>query len=362
MAGRTAIGLDIGTSGVRVAQLRFGRGAVTLERFGQVALPDGAVRDGEVADPAAVAVAIRQLWAHTRVSGKKVLLGVASGRVIVRQVDLAWLPPSELRRSLPFQVADILPMPVEAAVLDFYPLQELPRGDGVGRAVRGLLVAASRETVDATVQAVQRAGLTPMSVDLTSFAILRALGPGSDGSADGGAAGEDPEALVDVGAKVTNVVVHQGGVPRFVRILPMGGQHVTDAVAERAGLPPQQAEALKHELGLGLGPHAFTAEGQAAARAVEDATSALVGEVRTSLTYYAAAGAAAPVNRIVLTGGGARLAGLPERLQAAADVPVVLGTPIAALRLGATGLSEEQLREVSPLTTVPVGLALGAAR
>ncbi|MDP9399349.1 MAG: type IV pilus assembly protein PilM [Actinomycetota bacterium] len=358
MAGRTAIGLDIGTSGVRVAQLRFGRGTVTLERFGQVVLPDGAVRDGEVADPAAVAVAIRQLWAHTRMSGKKVLLGVASGRVIVRQVDLAWLPPSELRRSLPFQVADILPMPVEAAVLDFYPLEELPRRDGVGRAVRGLLVAASRETVHASVQAVQRAGLTPISVDLTSFAILRALGSGQDG----GSAGEDAEALVDVGAKVTNVVVHQGGVPRFVRILPMGGQHVTDAVAERAGLPPEQAEALKHELGLGLGPHVFTAEGQAAARAVEDATSALVGEVQTSLTYYAAAGAAAPVSRIVLTGGGARLAGLPERLQAAADVPVVLGTPIAALRLGAAGLSEEQLREVSPLATVPVGLALGAAR
>ena len=357
MAGRTAIGLDIGTSGVRAAQLRFARGSVTLERFGQVALPEGAVRDGEVSDPAAVAAAIRQLWAYTKIPGKKVVLGVASGRVVVRQVDLAWLPPSELRRSLPFQVADVLPMPVEAAVLDFYPLGELPTGEGEGRTVRGLLVAAARETVDASVAAAQRAGLTPVSVDLTSFAVLRAL------TRTEGAAGDDDqaEALVDVGAKVTNVVVHQGGLPRFVRILPMGGQDVTDAVAERAGLPVQQAEALKQELGLGLGPQVFTAEGQAALRAVETTLSALVGEVRTSLGYYSAAGGSAPIRRVVLSGGGARLAALVERLETAAAVPVVVGTPIASLRLGRTGLSEEQLRFVSPLATVPVGLALGAA-
>ena len=65
--------------------------------------------------------------------------------------------------------------------------------------------------------------------------------------------GAQVEALVDVGARVTNIVVHQGGVPRFVRILLMGGQDVTDAVAERMGVPQEQAEALKQQLGLGVG-------------------------------------------------------------------------------------------------------------
>ena len=88
MAGRPAIGLDIGTSGVRAAELSFGKGRVTLEKFGQVALPTGAVRDGEVVDPDAVAEALRELWSATRLSTKKVVLGVANGRVIVRQVDL----------------------------------------------------------------------------------------------------------------------------------------------------------------------------------------------------------------------------------------------------------------------------------
>ena len=109
MAGRSAIGLDIGTSGVRAAELSFGKGQVTLEKFGQVALPEGAVRDGEVVDPDAVAAAIKQLWAHTKFSSKKVVIGVANQKVIVRQVDLPWMPADELKKSLAFQVQDFVP-------------------------------------------------------------------------------------------------------------------------------------------------------------------------------------------------------------------------------------------------------------
>ena len=227
MAGRTAIGLDIGTSGVRAAELHFGKGDVTLAKFGQVALPEGAVRDGEVIDPVAVGQAIKQLWAHTKFSSKKVVVGVANQRVIVRQVDLPWLPPDELKKSLPYQVQDFIPMPVETAVLDFYPLEETTNDAG-GRTLRGLLVAASREMVLNAVHAVQKAGLTPSMVDLSSFAVLRSMA-----RPDHLGLSSQVEALVDVGARVTNIVVHEGGVPRFIRILLMGGQDLTDAVAER---------------------------------------------------------------------------------------------------------------------------------
>ena len=102
MAARSAIGLDIGTSGVRAAELSFGKGGVTLEKFGQVALPEGAVRDGEVVDSDAVADAIKQLWAHTKFGSKKVVIGVANQKVIVRQVDIPWMPADELKKSLAF--------------------------------------------------------------------------------------------------------------------------------------------------------------------------------------------------------------------------------------------------------------------
>jgi type IV pilus assembly protein PilM len=142
-----------------------------IERFGQVALPPGVVRDGEVVDADTVAKAIRQLWSSAKFSTKKVVIGVANQRVIVRQVDLPWLAPAEMRKSLPFQVQDFIPIPVEQAILDFHPLEEFTNESG-GRMLRMLLVAADRDMINSSLVAVQMAGLTPAMVDLTPFAVL----------------------------------------------------------------------------------------------------------------------------------------------------------------------------------------------
>ena len=353
MAGRSAIGLDIGTSGVRAAELSFGKGDITLEKFGQVALPRGAVRDGEVINAEAVAAAIKQLWAHTKFSSKKVVIGVANQKVIVRQVDLPWMPVDELKKSLAYQVQDFVPMPVEHAVLDFHPLEELT-ADGGNRILRGLLVAASRDMVNANLEAVQLAGLSPVMVDLTSFAVIRSVG-----EADNLGMGADVEALVDVGARVTNIVVHQGGAPRFVRILLMGGQDVTDVVADRMGVPEDHAESLKQQ--LGLESPGEVSDVHTASRLVEAATASFVDEIRGSLDYYLASSGSAPISRMVLTGGGSRLAGLGQRLEVTTRVPVTIGSPMQGLHMGRTGLSPQQIAFVEPLAAVPVGLALGAA-
>ena len=351
MAGRTAIGLDIGTSGVRAAELSFGKRGVTLEKFGQIALPPGVIRDGEVMDAEVLAETLKQLWSYTRFSHKQVALGIANQRVVVRQVELPWLPERELRASLAFQVQDYLPMPVEQAVLDFHAVEEVAV-PGQPRLLRGLLVAAVRDVVLTNVNAVQRAGLRVTGVDLTSFAVLRSMG--SIGAADA-----DTVALVDIGAKVTNIVVHRAGVPLFVRILLLGGQDVTDAVGESAGVNAVEAEALKQ-----LPSHAGYDLDQlaAVARAADEGAAVFVDEVRSSLDYFASSSASGRVQRLVLTGGGSRLGGLAERLEAATRLPVLAGNPLRTLKIGRTGLTDEQIDFVQPLAAVPVGLALGAVR
>jgi type IV pilus assembly protein PilM len=317
-----------------------------------VALPTGAVRDGEVIDSEAVAGAIKQLWAQAKFSSKKVVVGVANQKVVVRQVDLPWLPVNELRKSLSFQVQDFIPMPVEQAILDFHPLEEFTNDTG-GRMLRVLLVAAARDMVGSALDAVQKAGLEPTMVDLTSFAVLRSLVVGS------GIGSMEAEALVDVGASVTNIVVHQGGVPRFVRILLMGGADITDAVAERLGVPTEHAEAVKQSNGM------TTVPGQGdmhpAGRAIEQTGSNFVEEVRGSLDYYLAQPGSARVGRVVLSGGGSRLNGLVERLSAATRLPVEMARPMSLLKLGKTGLTDDQLAYVEPMVAVPVGLAMGVA-
>jgi len=354
VAGRTAVGLDIGTSGVRAAELSFGKGPATLERFGQVALPHGAVRDGEVVDVDSVAAAVRQLWSQGKFSSKKVVIGVANQRVIVRQVDLPYLPLAELRKSLEFQVQDFIPMPVEQAILDVHPLEEFTNDAG-GRMLRVLLVAAARDMVNSMLGAVSAAGLDATMVDLTPFAMLRSMVQGDHLGLSGSA-----EALIEVGSSVTNIVVHQGGVPRFVRILLMGGAQLTGAVAERMGVPHEQAEMVKQQLGIPAQPGTVLGD-HPASRVLETSGSGFVDEVRGSLDYYLAAQQSVPISRIVLTGGGGRLTGLAQRLSTATRLPVEYGNALGSLSIGKTGLTPEQLNHIAPLAAVPVGLAMGVA-
>src|SRR6266513_1195602 len=233
------IGLDIGSTAVRAAELSGGT-QPTVVRAAQGPLPQGAVENGEVRDPLAVSDALRELWKRGGFSSGQVWLGVGNQRVVVREIALPFLPEKELKASLSLQVQEFIPMPVDEAVLDYDPIGEFEQEDR--KMLRMLLVAAKRAMVDQVVLGVTGAGLEPMGLDLTPFALVRAVGT-PDVSMDLEEGGE--EAIIDIGAHVTNIVVHDRGDTRFVRILPSGGRDVTVAIARAAGVEDEVAERLK---------------------------------------------------------------------------------------------------------------------
>ena len=347
MAGRTAIGLDIGTSSVRAAQITVSKGKAVLDRVGQVALPPGAVRDGEVADPDAVAEALKLMWTRAKFSKKDVVLGISNQKVFVRLVQVPWMPAADLKSSLKFQVADLVPMPIDEAVLDFVPLDEVTAENS--RLIRGLLVAASQEMVLSAIRACQKAGLRVTTADLTPFAVMRAAGTVDPLGLSG------PEAVVDVGARVTNIVVHEAGVPKFVRILLLGGDDITGAMVEKLGIPTAEAERLKRDHAALASPASADAK-----RVIDQALSEFVDEVRGSVDYYIATSGSRPLSRLVLSGGGSLADGLAQRLATSVRTQVEYGRAFNQLTIGKTGLAPEQVQFVEPLAAVPVGLAMGA--
>lgn len=353
MGKSRVIGLDIGTTHVRAAEILFGsdgpggRTQPELVRYGQVALPMGAVKDAEVAEPETVASALRKLWTECKFSHKDVVLGVGNQRVLVRDLDMPSMPLAQLRAALPFQVQDMIPVAVEDALLDYYPTSTMTGPNGP--LVRGLLVAATKETVLANTRAVELAGLRPVMVDLNAFALARvqARGPWSEGTF----------AFIDVGARITNLVVVHRGIPRFVRILASGGQDVSDAVANAMNIGPGEAEQLKRDIGVGF---AVPAELLSAKEAVTDVVSALVEALRNTLAYYASANPGAGVEHIVLTGGGAFLPGLGQYLASATRAPVVVGEPLSSLRVS-RGSGVTLPDGMQSTFAVPLGLAFGVA-
>jgi type IV pilus assembly protein PilM len=353
VATSRVIGLDIGSSGVRAAELEFGSGgptgknAPTLLRYGHVPLRLGAVRDGEVVQSEIVSQALRELWAHAKFESKDVVLGVGNQRVVVRDFDMPWMPLGEVKSSLAFQVTEALPMAMDDALLDFFPTGE---GDSPqGRTLHGMLVAAQRATVSANVLAVEAAGLHPTMVDLNGFALLRALGRGD--------AARGTTAFVDIGAGITTVVIAVQGAPRLVRFLPSGGQSVTGAVANVLKIAPADAEALKRQVGIGFAVGPELAD---AAEAVATVTRTLVESIRNTFVYYSTNNPGAGIDLVVLTGGGSHLPGLGQYISSSTRLAVSLGDPLVGLKNG-KNLDREALRGNESLVAIPVGLAYGVA-
>ena len=132
----TVVGLDIGRTAVRAVELRQRGREATLRRHGSVPLPRGTVESGVVADPDEVTDACRRLWKEGRFSSREVRLGISSGSVLVRQIELDWMPPADLKRALRYQVADLLPVAVDDANLDHVLLGETTRTDETGQPLR----------------------------------------------------------------------------------------------------------------------------------------------------------------------------------------------------------------------------------
>lgn len=344
---RGRVGLDIGSTNVRAAELSLS-GTPSVDRIAQVPLPPGAVDNGEVRNPEETSEAIRELWRRGGFKSKQVALGVGNQRVVVREVTVPALPEKELRQSLPFQVQELIPIPIEDAVMDFDVLEEVEQEDR--KMLRLMVVAAQREMIDQHLAAVLAARLEPVSVDLAPFALVRSVGEyeglGLEEAEGGG------EALVDVGGDVTNICVHERGVPRFVRILPSGGNDVTSAVAGALGISTEQAEALKRGIPLEQGPPP-----EEARRTVEQRAAALVDEIRSSLDFYRAQTPGAQVGRILVTGGGSKMPGFIELLGQRVGVTTARGHAFGKVSVRVK-LDDADLAEAEPLLAVAVGLAL----
>lgn len=358
MGARSVVGLDIGTSGIRAAQLSFAGQGATLDQFAQVQVSGGAVRDGEVLFEDRVSEALKSLWNTAKFDTRDVVVGVSNQKVIVRQLDLPYLDPAEMKSALPFQVGDSLPINVEDAILDYYPLTEFENESGV-RMQRMLLVAAARDMIDKHVKAAADGGLNVLAVDLTPFALLRSLVSVYPAPNAVDLQGSEPgEAIVDIGSGTTDIVVHGSGLPRFVRILPQGGGTITAAVAQQLNVSVAEAESVKvlSAMPMGGAPHP-------AAPVVQEHVGEFVEEVRSTLDFYMSQASTGRLSRVVVTGGGALLGGLTARLSAALRMPVEVGQPFQSLTLGTKGkgaLSPEQAQLAAPLASAAVGLALGA--
>lgn len=340
----TLVGVDIEPGHVAIAEVA-SAGAARVKRAAIAPLDAHVVRDGEVVDPEALAGVLKEIWASHKGLSKKVRIGVANQRIVVRVLDL---PPiaegKELDAAVRFSAQEALPMPLESAVIDYVPVGEIETEDGPKKRV--VLVAARRDMVDQILQACGIAGLRVEGLDLAAFGMARALRHA-----------DDPDQLLLSVGGLTNLAVIRGGVCTFTRVTGGGIEAMAVDLAERMALTLDHSRAwLRH---VGLTTPVEQLEGDrdiiAAARYVlSEGVRRLALETRQSLDFQRAQSPAdAPIDHVVVTGPALQIEGFSATLEHELGMPVVPRAIDVA----------EDLQGIDPAdVTVAAGLALGEAR
>lgn len=362
------VGLDIGSTAVRAVELRAAKkNKPNLLRFYEVALPPGAVSRGEILDAVAVGSALKQLWSEGRFKTKDVVLGTGNQNVLVRDLTVPKMSLKEIRESLPLQVQSLLQMTLEDSILDFYPVSEGMNEQGP--TINGLLIAAEKKGILSTIRVAERAGLTPVDVDLIPFALNRLLigKSGADGTV----------AIIDVGSSTTSMIIVREGVPQFVRIIPAGGDDLTQALISGLEINTNATEELKRTLRVGTALVAdddfetgtsqcscpkcladiVTVDDPRANEILQRVTGELLGGLRNTVSYFNNTHPEDPVTQILLTGGGSRLSGFATALRTMTQIPVSSADPLSMVNLSRKSSDRNRIGNTQSLS-VALGLAM----
>ncbi len=337
------IGVDISSTAVKLLQLSRSGNRYRVDHYAVEPLPPNAVVEKNIVEVEAVGDAIKRAVAKSGAKGKFAAAAVAGQAVITKIIPMPGdLSEEELEAQVELEAVNYIPYPIEEVNLDFEVLGPMP---GSPDMVQVLLAASRAENVELRQSALELGGLTAKVMDVEAFAIENAF---ALMASDLPVARDGLVALVDIGASVTTLSVLREGRSLYSREQMFGGKQLTDEVMRRYNLSYEQATQAKRQGGL---PDGYEAE------VLEPFKEASVQQISRLLQFFYAGSEFNRVDQIVLAGGSASIAGLPEMVEEQLGVPTVVANPLAQMTLGPR-VQAHVLAKDAPALMIATGLAL----
>jgi type IV pilus assembly protein PilM len=343
---RQLVGLDIGSSGIKLVQLKESRGRYILQKFGFKPLEPEVIVDGTVMDEGRVVSAIRELFEETKIKVKQVAVSISGHAVIIKKISLPPMPDEELEGQVRLAAEQYIPFDINEVNIDFSVLPSSEAGGDAQGEMSIILVAAKKDKINELTELVKGAGLLPIVMDVDAFAIenMHAINyPVSQ---------EETTALINIGASVMNINIVRGGTSLFTRDIPIGGNRYTEAIQREMGMSYEEAEETKKGERSG-------GNNQAAVTTVVDSVNAEVAsEIARTIDYFKSTMPDADVQQVLLCGGGAQVKGLLAQLKDRMHAVVEVANPFSEIDTSGSDFDQNTLAELAPLAAVGVGLAL----
>lgn len=341
------LGLDISADAIIIASLSKTKTGYTVEALAQCATPPNTIQDGEIVDPTAVGEAIRELLDQHGIESETAVVAVGGQSTIIRLINLPQMPQAELDSYITYEAERYIPFAIEDVNLSCQIVNEGGE-DGEDDQMEVLLVAAQKNLVQSFITAAEEAGLGLTCVDVSSFAVTRALEKTEYLNED-----QTIAALLIQGPS-TDINIMSHGVPKFNRSVFIGYSYLVDNLINSLGIDEDSARMLLEQIDADpQGYEELSPEIEQATEIIRPALSELTGEISRSLDFYLSQGTGT-LDRIVICGKGASIRGLDRFLTTRLGIEVVVGNPFSTLEPGAVEVDEAQ----APTYITAMGLAM----
>ena len=342
---KAVIGLDIGSSRIKVAELKSVKGQFELLNIAQIDLMPDSIVDGQIIDGNHVSDCIQNVFAEQGILGLNVATSLSGNAVIVKKIQLPVMGPEELREQVNWEAQQHIPFDIQDVNLDYHVLESSPSSE----LMDVLLVACKKDMVRQLTQVISQAGKTTTIVDVDSFALQNAYEINYDPRPD------QTVVLLNIGASVMNINIVKGSASIFTRDVSMGGNQYTDTLQKKFNLTFEEAELLKR----GTIPANSPVTMDDAGEVMQNVSETLAGEIQRTLDFFHhQSPEGEQIVGMLIAGGGSKVPNLTAYLANRFQIYVEPFNPFRNVKISNEKFNQEYLSEFAPDMAVAVGLAL----
>ena len=340
---KNLVGVDIGSSSVKAVELQGKAGSLQLVSLGYENLQADSIVDGQIMELNDVSNVITNIFREHQIKTDRIAAGVSGHSVIVKNIVVPQMSADELEESIEWHAEEHIPFDIADVSLDY-------QVTGSSQdALHVLMAACKRDKVANLKQAIQLAGKQPAVIDVDAFALQNCYEVNYQPVAG------EVVALLNIGAATMNINILSGSKSVFTRDVSVGGSQYTSLLQKELDLTLEQAEAVKRGM-----PPPEGKEIQGIEPILEAVSDVLALEISKTMDFYRATAEEGDgaVKKILISGGGSKLTGLPEYLANRFEIPVEVLDPFRQIKVDARRFDPDYMREVVPEMAIAVGLAL----
>ncbi len=338
---KNVIGLDIGSSSIKLVELREGKNGFRLQNLAVSSLAPEAIVDGALMDSVTIIDTIKDLVSSVTKT-RDVVTSVSGHSVIVKKITLPFMTETELGESIQWEAERHIPFDINDVNIDF---QILGYGSDNPDMMDVILVAAKKDIIRDYESVIQEAGLNPVVVDIDAFALENMLGINYDIEKD------EIVAIANVGASVTNINILKNTTSAFTRDVFKGGNQITEEIQRQLHVDYEEAEKVK------MGDKGDSKTQGVVQEVLKTASESLAMEIGNSLDFFQSTSTYQKISKLYLSGGGSKIKDFDVILQQQIGIPVEIANPFRKIEYSEKSFDLEYLRDIGPVMAVGVGLA-----